>query len=131
MEKTDLKVDQSMIVWRGTGTRHRYDARVAKVSRKYVTIEYWVSPGITREIEFNIETQKERGPNAASHYAAVFRTKEQQEMEDRERAVRDRLRFYGLLPKYTGPTTRRTLTLFQMEQVVKLLDDIVEDTDGD
>lgn len=123
MDKEDLKVDQAMVVFEGVHTRHRHDGRVAKIARKYVTIEVWRASGRTVEIEFDIETQKERGNN--THYAATFRTTAQQDREDREKAVRDALRFYGLMPKYTGPTTRRTLTVDVMEAVVELLDRLV------
>jgi hypothetical protein len=129
MNKEDLRVDQAVVVWSGMSARRRYDARVAKIARKYVTIEVWRAPNITSEIEFDILTQKERGNT--SNYAATFHTAEQQERSDREREVRDTLRFYGLLPKYTGPTTRRTLTLAQMEAVVSLLDQLVGRGDGD
>lgn len=123
MDRSELAVDQAMVVIAGVHTRNRYDGRVAKIARKYVTIEVWRGPEWTSEIEFDIETQKERGCDYA--YAAIFRTPAQQAAEDREAEVRDALRFYGLMPKYTGPLTKRTLTLDQMEQVVKLLDEIV------
>lgn len=123
MDRSELAVGQAMVVIAGIPNRRRYDGRVAKIARKYVTIEYWLSPGRTAEKEFDIETQRER--NGDCNYAAIFRTPAQQDLEDREAAVRDTLRYYGLLPKYTGPTTKRTLTLEQMEAVVGLLDEIV------
>jgi hypothetical protein len=123
VRKIDLSVDQAVIVWEGVSTRVKRDGRVAKIARRYVTIEVWMSSGRTREIEFDIVSQKERGNT--SHYAAFFRTPEAQAREDQERDVRDALRFYGLMPKYTGPTTKRTLTLDQMAAVVELLDRLV------
>lgn len=90
MNKEDLAVGQAMVVWSGVHKRVRHDARVAKIARKYVTIEVWRGPEWTIEIEFDIETQKERGNT--SHYAAVFRTTAQQEYHDRNQAAQDALR---------------------------------------
>lgn len=129
MNKEDLTLHQAMVVWAGCPTRRRYDGVVMKIARKYVTIEYWRGPQWTGEIVFDIETQRERGNTG--HYAAIFRTPEQQDQEDREKEVRDALRFYGLMPKYTGPTTKRTLNLEQMEAVVELLDRLVGRGDED
>ena len=123
MKLDDLDVGQAMIVWQGIPTRRRYDAVVSKIGRKYVTLEVWRGVGRTDKIEFDIETQKERGADGS--YAAFFRTPAEQDLTDRGRDVRDRLRFYGLLPEYTGPATRRKLTLEQMEAVVELLDQLV------
>ena len=128
MDKQDLAVDQAMIVWRGVGTRHKFDGRVAKIARKYVTIEYWHGPGRTSELEFDIETQKERGNT--SYYAAIFLTPVQQASEDHEKDVRDALRFYGLMPRYHGPSTKRTLSLDVLSAVVELLDKLVGRDDG-
>lgn len=123
MDKSELEVGQSVVVIAGIPNRRRHEGKVDKIARKYVTVKYWAGIGRPISKEFDIETQRERDGDC--NYAAIFRTLGQQEAEDRERAVRDALRFYGLMPKYTGPLTKRTLTLDQMEQVVKLLDEIV------
>lgn len=119
MDKADLQVDQAMVVIAGVHARRRYDGRVAKVARKYVTIEYWRSSGNTTTLEFDIATQKERGNDG--YYAAVFRTPEAQDRIDRETAVRDTLKEFGVVTTYAGPTKRRILTLAEMEAIVELL----------
>jgi hypothetical protein len=115
VNKEDLQLDQAMVVWQGCPTSRRYDGRVAKIARKYVTIEIWRGPNSTSEIEFDIETQKERGNT--SHYAAVFRTPEQQAHRDRQRAAEDGLRDLGLIHR-TG-TSR--LTLEEAEAIVAVV----------
>jgi hypothetical protein len=99
VNKEDLAVDQAMVVWQGCPTSRRYDGRVAKIARKYVTIEIWRGPNSTSEIEFDIETQKERGNT--SHYAAVFRTPEQQAHRDRQRAAHSTAPYDGPVREWT------------------------------
>jgi hypothetical protein len=114
VNKEDLSVDQAMFVIAGVRTRHTYDGRVARIARKYVTIEYWVRPGITRELEFDIDTQKERGPNGYYPSAAVFRTKEQQALIERQQAADSGLLELGL----TRRMGRESLSLLEIEAVV-------------
>jgi hypothetical protein len=117
MNKDDLQVDQAMVVWVGCPTSRRYDGRVAKIARKYVTIEYWRSPGNTSEIEFDIETQKERGNT--SHYAARFRTPAQQDWTDRQQAVQEGLHALGL--RASNVTSDGRLTLEEGEAIIELV----------
>lgn len=129
MDKQDLALHQAMVVWAGVATRQRYDGVVKKIGRKYVTIEVWRGSKWTSDIEFDIETQRERGNT--SHYAAIFRTPVQQASADHEKDVRDALKYYGLMPKYTGPNTTKVLSLDHMTAVVELLDRLVGRGDED
>lgn len=132
MNKEDLGIHQAMVVWAGCPTARRYDGRVAKIGRRYVTIEYWRSPGNTSFIEFDIETQKERGNT--SHYAARFISYDEQDRKDREQVARDKLKEFGLVVRYDGPTDRLRLTLDKMESIVLLLerwDTMLEGCDED
>lgn len=115
MIREDLSVDQAVIVWDGVHKRVRRDGRVARIARKYVTIEVWYGPNITREVEFDIETQKERGPNSGYPYAAIFRTPEHQAREERKQAAEEGLRELGLI---TRPSSNRRLTLEEAEAIV-------------
>lgn len=121
MDRSELAVGQAMVVWRGVGTRHKCDARVAKIARKYVTLEVWHGPGRTSEIAFDIETQRQRG--ATDHYAAIFRTPVQQDVLDRKDAADKGLRYYGIVLHHDVPGTGDRLALEHREAIVALLDE--------
>lgn len=115
MIREDLSVDQAVFVIAGVHSRRTHDARVARIARKYVTIEIWYGSSITREMEFDIETQKERGDASNYPYAAVFRTKEQHELIERQQAAEDGLRELGLMRRHSQ---ENGLSLEETEAVV-------------
>lgn len=114
MLREELEEGQAMVVWRGVGTRHRYDARVDKIARKYVTIEMLRGKDWTEKIEFDIETQKARGSD--TNYPTIFRTPEQQALMDRQEAADTGLKELGLLFR-----SARSLSLNEMEAVITLI----------
>jgi hypothetical protein len=122
MEPTIVKVGQPVIVYEGSGrTRSRHEATVTKVGRKLATIE-WPAFGRrrTESRQFRMSDRQENLPPSRTYaYSAVFRTLEQEAEAQRKHAAEDGLSRVGLIKKRAD-----SLTLDEMEAVVKLLDEM-------
>jgi hypothetical protein len=115
MNRDDLEIGQAMVVYEGVGRRSRRDAVVHNVARKYVTLEVWFGSNHTRMIEFDIESQRQRGADRS--YAAIFRTTEADALAQRMRAAEDGLAKIGLYRRRPD-----ALTLKEMEAVVLVVE---------
>jgi hypothetical protein len=114
MNKEDLYEGMPVVVYAGVPSRRKYDGKVTRVARKYVTIEYQWGSGGAYTLEFDIESQRERGSDYS--YAAIFRTPEEHAIVERKHAAEDGLMKLGLIKKRAD-----ALTLEEMEAVVELI----------
>lgn len=117
--KEDLHVGLEVVVYIAYSGRIQ-SGWVSRIARKYVTISNqpnW-SPGMGKE--FDIETQIARGEER-SGAASVFRTLEQQEVRDRDKAARDALKGMGISVTYGGPGVKGVPSTEELEAIVDLL----------
>ena len=99
----------------------RYEAIIAKVGRKLLTIE-WDDHGHAASAQFRMEDQKENLPPSRTYSSSgSFRTLEQDARAQRKHAAEDGFARLGLSKNRHG-----SLTLPEMEAVIKLLDEMRE-----
>ena len=116
-----FEVGQPVVVYAGRGKDRRHDGVITDVGRKLVTIEWW-GHRFSAAKKFRIEDQCENLPPSRTYaYSASFRTLEQDALARRQHAAENGLARVGL-----RKSSHKSLTLEEMEAVVKLLDGMRE-----
>lgn len=118
-----FELHQPVVVFRGSGNDRRHEGVITKVGRTLVTIE-WDACGRTESVQFRMSDQRENLPAHRSYSSSgSFRTMEQDALAERRHAAENGFARLGL-----RKGARDSLTLDEMEAVIKLLDGMRENS---
>lgn len=119
-----FELHQPVVVFRGSGNDRRHEGVITKVGRTLVTIEWEDKYGRTESVQFRMSDQRENLPASRTYsYSGSFRTMEQDALAERRHAAENGFARLGL-----RKGARDSLTLDEMEAVIKLLDGMRENS---